>query len=91
MFYLNGIKDHYENWGVLHHAPTVLESEIYTLSNLYRLDDRGVPQRCALGPVVCLVDSIRREQWQWLDERWRLVQKREQALLAYQQNGFASV
>ena len=72
MFYLNGIKDHYENWSVLHHAPTALESEIYTLSNMYRMDDKGALARCASGPVVCLADSIRKEEWQWLNERWRL-------------------
>ena len=72
MFYLNGIKDHYENWSVLHHAPTALESEIYTLSNMYWIDDKGAPVRCASGPVICLADSIRKEEWQWLNERWRL-------------------
>lgn len=72
MFYLNGIKDFHENWNVLRHAPTTLESEIYSLSNMYWLDAQGLPRRCASGPFVCLADSIKREEWQWLNERWRL-------------------
>jgi len=72
MLYLNGIKDYYENWNVLRHSPTTLESEIYSLSNLYWIDDKGASKRCANGPVACLADSIRKDEWQWLNERWNI-------------------
>ncbi|MCC6445341.1 MAG: hypothetical protein IT210_18015 [Armatimonadetes bacterium] len=72
MLYLNGVKDTLEQWNVLRHSPTVLEKEIYSLSGLYLRDAQGRLKPCAGGPVVCLADGIRPEEWRWLQEKWSL-------------------
>lgn len=71
MWWLHGIKDTEENWNALRHAPTALESEIHGMGNLYLQTPAGL-RRCEDGLVVCLADSIRREEWQWLQEKWSL-------------------
>jgi len=72
LWYLHGVKDTQEQWNVLRHAPTAVEREVYSLSNLYVHRDDGALQRCASGLVVCLADDIRRHEWQWLREKWNL-------------------
>ncbi len=72
LYFLNGVKDVTEQWDVIRHTPTVYESEIQTLSNVYFQKEAHQLERCADGFVVCLGDSIRKEEWQWLRERWDL-------------------
>ena len=70
LMFLNGVKDTNEIWNGLRHAPTNLESEITMHGNVFiRTAGEGVA-RCAHGPVVCLADGIRPEEWQWLNEVW---------------------
>jgi hypothetical protein len=72
----------------LRHAPTSLEREILTLGNLFTwqaltdgadLAESRQPRHLALslvpctrGPMVCLADDIRPEEWRWLRETWNL-------------------
>lgn len=85
---LCGVKDTREQWNVLRHAPTSLEREILTLGNLFMwqaatdgedLAESRQPLHpvlslvpCTRGPVVCLADDIRPEEWRWLRETWDL-------------------
>jgi hypothetical protein len=67
---LNGTLDIFEQWDVLHHAPTAWEREIYSLTNLYRWDSKGALQRCYAGPVVCLATEIESDAWRSIREKW---------------------
>ena len=67
---LNGTLDIFEQWDVLHHAPTVWEREIYSLANLYRWDSEGALERCYAGPVVCLATEIESDAWCSIREKW---------------------
>lgn len=69
--FLNGVKDTKEQWDLIHHAPTVYEREILTLSNIFFRNSSGY-ERCADGFVVCLGDGITRDEWQWLKKHWDL-------------------
>lgn len=65
---LLGVKDTTEEWDVLHHAPTHLERDIYTLTSYYRLSGSEI-HRCGEGLMVCLGDGIYKDEWAWLKER----------------------
>ncbi|MFC5404252.1 hypothetical protein [Cohnella soli] len=66
---INAIQDTNEQWDALSHAPTVLERDIYSLSNLYLLDSSGL-SRCSGGFLACLGDGISKDGWKWISERW---------------------
>jgi hypothetical protein len=72
LYFLHGVKDTKEQWDLIHHAPTVLESEIYSLTNVFYNTPEGKRERCAAGFVICLGDAIEREEWQWLEKRWNV-------------------
>jgi hypothetical protein len=66
---LLGVKDATEEWDVLHHAPCLLERDIYTLLRYMTLTSDG-PQRSLDGLMICLGDGIHAEEWAWLRERF---------------------
>jgi hypothetical protein len=68
---LLGVKDATEEWDVLHHAPCLLERDIYTLLS-FMADTGAGMKRCLDGLMVCLGDGIRAEEWQWLRERFEV-------------------
>ena len=72
LIFLHNVHDTVEEWDAIHHKPTVLEREIYALSNVFitRADGKLAP--CANGFLACLGDGIAAEQWSWLRERWEL-------------------
>jgi len=70
LMFLNGVKDTNESWNGLRHAPTNLESEITMHGNVFIQEKGDSPTRCTDGPLVCLADGIRPEEWQWLNEVW---------------------
>jgi hypothetical protein len=72
LIFLHNLHDIVEQWDAIHHAPTVLEREIYTLANLCHVTRNGKLRRCADGFLACLGDGIRHEEWQWLQRRWDL-------------------
>lgn len=70
LLFLHGVKDTKEQWDLIHHAPTVLEKELYSLTNVFYSNGEENLERCASGFVVCLGDGITREEWNWLQKRW---------------------
>ncbi len=72
LIFLQGIKDVVEDYDVLRHTPTALERDIYDMANVYITRPDGRHERCVEGFLACLADGIDREEWQWLDTRWRL-------------------
>ncbi|MCQ6562782.1 hypothetical protein [Paenibacillus mendelii] len=68
---LNAIQDTNEQWDAISHAPTVLERDIFSFSNIYLQDREGV-RRCSSGFVACLGDGISRDSWEWILKRWNL-------------------
>ncbi|MCK5802470.1 MAG: hypothetical protein KAI66_06540 [Lentisphaeria bacterium] len=71
LVFLNGVKDTNEIWNGLRHAPTNLESEITMHGNVFIRRADGHVTRCTNGPVVCLADGIRSEEWEWLNQVWQ--------------------
>lgn len=65
---LLGVKDATEEWDVLHHAPCLLERDIYTLLGFMTDTGHGL-KRSLDGLMICLGDGIRAEEWKWLRER----------------------
>ncbi|MBP1994110.1 hypothetical protein [Paenibacillus eucommiae] len=68
---LNALADTHEQWDAISHAPTVLERDIHTLTNMYLIANDGV-KRCAAGFMACLGDGISGEGWKWITTRWNL-------------------
>ncbi|WP_214628089.1 hypothetical protein [Paenibacillus agaridevorans] len=68
---LNAIQDTNEQWDALSHAPTVLERDIYSFSNVYIKGPTGL-RRCSDGFMACLGDGINKDGWNWLINRWNL-------------------
>jgi len=66
---LLGVKDATEEWDTLHHVPTLLERDIYTLlgAQVYR---NGRLSPALTGLMVCLGDGIKKQEWSWLFERF---------------------
>lgn len=65
---LLGVRDVTEEWDVLHHAPCLLERDIYMLLGFMRDTGHGM-KRSLNGLMMCLGDGIRKEEWKWLGER----------------------
>lgn len=72
LYFLNCIHDMQEQWDVLRHAPTLLEREIYSLSNMYYYDSQGKFKLCVEGLLVTLASCIHNEEWKWLQDKWNL-------------------
>lgn len=62
------VKDSAEEWDILHHAPTLLERDIYLLPCYTRYTDKGL-KRCIDGFNICLADGLYEQEWKWLNER----------------------
>ena len=67
-----GIHDTEEEWDNIHHVPTVLEREIYSVSNFYLYNDEGKPGRCSSGTMGMLSDSLTQCEWEWMKGKWDL-------------------
>jgi len=68
---LLGVKDATEEWDVLHHAPVLLERDIYNLSG-YLTDTGNGLKRSLDGLIMCLGDGIYADEWKWLRERFEV-------------------
>lgn len=64
-----GVRDDTEEWDLIHHAPCSLERDIYMMTSFMRKDKDGY-KRCTDGFLVCLGDSLREEDWEWLSNRF---------------------
>jgi hypothetical protein len=71
---LLGVRDVTEEWDVLHHAPCLLERDIYMLFSFMRDTGQGL-KRSLDGLMMCLGDGIRQEEWKWLAERLEVADK----------------
>lgn len=72
LIFLHGVKDIVEQYDLIHHSPTSLERENYSLANMFVQDSDGSLKRCADGFLVCLGDGIKQEEWSWLKKHWDL-------------------
>jgi len=70
---LLGVRDMTEEWDVLHHAPALLERDIYSLLGFMRDTGNGV-KRSLDGLMMCLGDGIRGDEWRWLGERLKVAE-----------------
>jgi hypothetical protein len=68
---LSGVKDATEEWSTLTFFPSILEREIYTLTNTFLQTSDGL-KRAMEGFLVCLGDGLDKDEWAWLRERWEL-------------------
>jgi len=68
---LLGVKDATEEWDVLHHAPCLLERDIYTLLSYMTDTGKGL-KRSLDGLMICLGDGIHGDEWKWLRERFEV-------------------
>lgn len=63
------VKDAAEEWDILHHAPTLLERDIYYLPSFTRQNGNNL-KRCIDGFNICLADGIYNDEWKWLNDRF---------------------
>ncbi len=87
-----GVRDDTEEWDLIHHVPCSLERDIYNMTGYMRKDKDGY-KRCTDGFLVCLGDSLREEDWQWLQERfdeglYEGAEKSESPTVIWSDNGF---
>ena len=60
---LHCVKDGLEQYNVLHHAPTLMETDVLSLANVLCNGRRVLD-----GVTVCLADGIRKFEWEMFDE-----------------------
>ena len=60
---LHCVKDGLEQYNVLHHAPTLMETDVLSLANVLCNDKRVLD-----GVTVCLADGIRKAEWEMFDD-----------------------
>ena len=60
---LHCVKDGLEQYNVLHHAPTLMETDVLSLANVLCNDKRALD-----GVTVCLADGIRKAEWEMFDD-----------------------
>jgi len=72
ILFLHGVKDVVESYDLLRHAPAKLEREVFSLTNFYYTEKADEVSRCADGFMVCLGDGIKKQEWAFLRETWRL-------------------
>ena len=70
LIFLHNVHDVVEQWDAIHHIPTVLEREIYSLANVFHTKPDGKLRPSADGFLACLGDGLKRDEWRWLEERW---------------------
>jgi hypothetical protein len=72
LIFLHNTHDTVEEWDAIRHKPTLLEKEIYALSNVHHQRGDGSLRPCADGFLVCLGDGLDDWHWRWLRQRWGL-------------------
>ena len=71
LYSLLGVKDCTEGWDAIHHVPTRLEKDMYTIANMYTLHN-GAYKNCCDGYAITLGDGIVKSEWEWFSERSEL-------------------
>lgn len=72
LIFLHNVHDVVEQWDAIRHIPTVLEREIYSLANVFHTKADASLRASADGFLVCLGDGLKRDEWRWLEDRWKL-------------------
>ncbi len=68
LYCLLGVKDCTEEWDMLHHAPTRLERDMYSLASGFIYKDNKLTNAVD-GYMVTLGDGITEDEWSWIRER----------------------
>ncbi len=66
LFLLHCVKDGLEQYNVLRHAPTFMDSDLLSLRGLVCTEKLALD-----GAMTCLADGIRREEWRRLDRTYK--------------------
>jgi len=87
-----GVRDDTEEWDLIHHAQCSLERDIYFMTGFMRKDKNDY-KRCTDGFLVCLGDSLREEDWEWLrrhfdDGLYEDAEKSETPTVIWSDKGF---
>ena len=64
---MTGVCDPVESFNSIRHAPNMLERDIYFCANQCVITEEG-EKRCADGMLVCLGDSLKKQEWRSLVE-----------------------
>ncbi len=72
IIFMNAIKDSHEAWNGIHHAPTNLESEIFSHTALFSINRAGQFETATSGVVSVLSDGLKSHEWEWITDRWNL-------------------
>ena len=67
---LNCIKDGMEQYNVLRHAPALLESDVFSMANVYKSDLAEKMDKCLSGVMACLADGISKQEWHTIRKTW---------------------
>ncbi|MCL2751362.1 MAG: hypothetical protein FWE62_01255 [Firmicutes bacterium] len=62
---LTPIKDTTENWDVISTAPGELSRAVFRRNNAFVYTGGGL-ERVSAGPLYCLSDNVKRNEWAWL-------------------------
>lgn len=68
LYCLLGVKDCTEGWDAIHHVPTRLEKDMYTIANMY-IRHNNEFNNASCGYMVTLGDGIVKSEWEWFSER----------------------
>ena len=71
LIFLHCIKDAGESYDVIRHAPGKLEHEFFRLANLFYRDGNNKLNRCADGFMVCLGNTIKPYEWDFMRQFWQ--------------------
>ncbi len=66
---MNAFNDTNEQFSVLRHAPPLLETEIYSFTNIFWYEG-PTAKRCLSGILGCLAAGITGVEWEWIKKRW---------------------
>lgn len=67
---LNCIKDGMEQYNVLRHAPSMLESDVFSMANVFKSDAADKIEKCLSGIMACLADGISQSEWSFIRKTW---------------------
>lgn len=72
IIFMNGIKDTNEAWNGIRHAPTNLESEIFSHTGTFAVTGKKTLRPAADGVISVLSDGLSSAEWKWIRDRWDL-------------------
>ena len=70
LVFLNGIRDFNEQYLLLHHAPSLFETEVISQYNLFHRATNGELRRCQDGVLACLADGLTKAEWEKINRTW---------------------